>query len=99
VARDGERTQELVAGGLGGDGVRRVQSLRKEAGCDLDDRIITAYEAEEGLAEAIEEWRDYIAAETLSVELERGFPDKGQLDAMADDQVEGYSLKLGVTKA
>jgi len=99
VAMDVELTQELVAEGLARDVVRRVQSLRKEADFDLDDRIITAYEAEEGLAQAIEEWHDYIAAETLSVELQRGLPGEDRVDAMAEDQVEGYSLRLGVTRA
>jgi isoleucyl-tRNA synthetase len=99
VATDVELTQDLVSEGLARDVVRRVQSLRKEADFDLDDRIITTYEADESLVEAIEEWHDYIAAETLSVELERGLPSKDQVDAMAEDQVEGYSLKLGVRKA
>jgi isoleucyl-tRNA synthetase len=99
VAMDVEMTQDLVDEGLARDVVRRVQSLRKEADFDLDDRIITTYEAEEGLVEAIEKWRDYIAAETLSVELKQGSPDEAQVDAMAEDQVEGYWLQLGVKKA
>jgi isoleucyl-tRNA synthetase len=99
VAMDVELTRDLIAEGLARDVVRRVQSLRKEADFDLDDRIITTYQAEEGLVEAIEEWQDYIAAETLSIELKRGLPSEDQVDAVAEDQVEGYSLKLGVTKA
>jgi isoleucyl-tRNA synthetase len=99
VAIDIELTQALVSEGLARDVVRRVQSLRKEADFDLDDRIITTYEADESLVEAIEEWHEYIAAETLSAELKQGLPGKGQVDAMTEDQVEGYSLKLGVRKA
>jgi isoleucyl-tRNA synthetase len=99
VAIDVELTQDLIAEGLARDVVRRVQSLRKEAGFDLDDRITTTYQAEEELVEAIEMWRDYIAAETLSVDLKQDLPDEDQVDAIAEDQVEGYRLKVGVRKA
>ncbi|MFO7743184.1 MAG: class I tRNA ligase family protein [Anaerolineae bacterium] len=99
VALDVELTSELVAEGLARDVVRRVQSLRKEADFDLDDRIITTYQTEEGLTDAIEAWRDYIAAETLSVELREGAPEDTEVDAVGEDRVEGYWLKLGVRKA
>ncbi len=99
VAMDVELTPDLIAEGLARDVVRRVQSLRKEADFDLDDRIITTYQADEELAEAIEAWHDYIAAETLSVELKQDSPDEAQADAIDEDQVEGYWLKVGVTKA
>jgi isoleucyl-tRNA synthetase len=98
VAIDVELTTELVAEGLARDVVRRVQNLRKEADFDLDDRIVTTYQAEEGLAEAIKAWRDYIAAETLSVELKESPPDEDTVEAVLEDEVEGYWLKLGVRK-
>jgi isoleucyl-tRNA synthetase len=99
VAIDVELTQDLIAEGLARDVVRRIQSLRKEANFDLDDRIVTTYKAEERLVAAIEMWDDYIAAETLSVEFKQGLPDEAQVDAIAEDEVEGYWLKVGVRKA
>jgi isoleucyl-tRNA synthetase len=99
VAMDVQLDQELLAEGLARDVVRRVQNLRKEADFDLDDRIFTTYQAEEGLREAIEAWRDYIAAETLSVELRKGPPESADANAVTEDRVEGYWLKLGVRKA
>jgi isoleucyl-tRNA synthetase len=98
VAMDVELTQHLVAEGLARDVVRRIQNMRKEADFELDDRIVTTYQAEEGLAEAIEVWHDYIAAETLSVDLREGPPDGDVDDAIGDDEVEGHWLKLGVRK-
>lgn len=98
VALDIELTHDLLAEGLARDVVRRVQSLRKEADFELDDRIITTYEAEEGLAEAIEAWQNYIAAETLSAELRRGLLGEAEADAVAADEVEGYWLNLSVAK-
>ncbi len=99
VALDIKLTRGLLAEGLARDVVRRVQSLRKEADFELDDRIITTYQAEAGLVDAIEAWQEYIAAETLSVELRQGPPDENKADALIEDQVEGYWLKLSVRKA
>jgi isoleucyl-tRNA synthetase len=97
VAMDIVITPELTAEGLARDVVRRVQTLRKEADFDLDDRIVTTYQADEELAQAIEAWHDYIAAETLSVEIVEGSPDDAV--AVSEDTVEGYALTLGVRQA
>lgn len=98
VGVDVEITPELAAEGLARDVVRRVQNLRKEADFNLDDRIVTTYEAEQELAEAIESWRDYIAAETLSAELRREEPDSSDADVVSEDRIEGYWLKIAVRK-
>jgi isoleucyl-tRNA synthetase len=97
VAMDVVLTAELRAEGLAREVVRRVQNLRKEAGFELDDRIVTTYQAEGALAGAVEAWRDFIAAETLSVELRAGPPDEGA--TVGEDQVDGHLLRLGVRKA
>jgi isoleucyl-tRNA synthetase len=98
VAMDVVITPELAAEGLAREVVRRVQNLRKEAGFNLDDRIVTTYQAEGELAEAIEAWRDFIAAETLSVELRAASPDVDEGVTVGEDQVSGHALILGVRK-
>lgn len=98
VAVDVEITSELEAEGLARDVVRRVQSLRKEAGFNLDDRIVTTYQAEGALDEAIGAWRDYIAAETLSIQLREGEPDPEKNDVVSEDEIEGYDLQIGVRR-
>jgi isoleucyl-tRNA synthetase len=98
VAMNVELTQSLVAEGLARDVVRRVQNLRKEAGFELDDRIVATYQAEGELNEAIAVWHDYIAAETLSVALQQGQPEAAEHDAVAEDEVAGNRLRLGVRK-
>jgi isoleucyl-tRNA synthetase len=97
VAVDTVLTPELKAEGLAREVVRRVQNLRKEAGFDLDDRIVTTYQAEGELAEAIEAWLSLIAAETLSIELRAGAPDDGA--TVLEDRVAGHPLRLGVRRA
>ena len=96
VAIDTRITPELRAEGLAREVVRRIQNLRKEAGFNLDDRIETVYQTEGELAEAIAAWREYIAAETLSVVLEPGEPEPGM--SVAEDRVEGHLLRLGVRR-
>jgi isoleucyl-tRNA synthetase len=96
VAVDAVLTPDLVAEGLAREVVRRVQNLRKEAGFNLDDRIVMTYEAGDELAEAVEMWRDFIQAETLSVELRAGPPDEGA--TVGEDKVSGHVLRLGVRK-
>jgi isoleucyl-tRNA synthetase len=96
VAVDTRMTPELITEGLARDVVRRIQNLRKASGFNLDDRIITTYETDDVLAQAIEDWRDMIMAETLSVELRAGEP-RGA--AVEQDQVAGRPIKLGVRLA
>jgi isoleucyl-tRNA synthetase len=97
VAVDTVLTPDLVAEGLAREVIRRVQNLRKEAGFNLDDRIVTAYQVEGELADAIEAWSDHIAAETLSVELRAGPAEKDA--AVGEDKVNDHALKLSVRKA
>ena len=93
VAVDVVVTPELAAEGLAREVVRRVQSLRKEAGFDLDDRILTTYQTEGELGDAVEAWRDFIAAETLSVELvSRG---AGRGAAVGESVVDGQFAQTG----
>lgn len=102
VAVEAELTPDLVAEGLAREVVRRIQSLRKEADFNLDDRIVTIYQAEGELAQAIEDWRDFIADETLSISLEAGVPhekDKEKGTYVVEDQADGHTLRLSVRRA
>ncbi|MCX7681124.1 MAG: class I tRNA ligase family protein [Anaerolineae bacterium] len=97
VAVDVRITPELVAEGLAREVVRRIQNLRKEAAFELDDRIVTVYQAEGMLAEAIEAWRDFIAAETLSVELKAGQPEAAG-GVMAEERIGEHRLGLAIRR-
>jgi isoleucyl-tRNA synthetase len=96
VALDTELTPELMAEGLAREVVRRVQTLRKDADFDLDDRIVTHYQADEELAAIIAGWSDYIQAETLSRELRAAPPQDGAV--CENYEVEGHPLTLCVTR-
>jgi isoleucyl-tRNA synthetase len=92
-----EVTPELEREGLARDIVRLLQTTRKNAGLEITDRIEVRYEAGARVAEAIEEWRDYVAAETLAVLLECGaaWPDGVAESAVLD----GEQVRLAIRTA
>jgi isoleucyl-tRNA synthetase len=98
VAVDVTITPGLAREGLARDLVRRVQTLRKEAGYQLDDRIVTYYHAGDELNAVVVEWNDYIRAETLSLELVPG-PVPDDVGQQGSYSLEGHPLALAVRKA
>jgi isoleucyl-tRNA synthetase len=93
---DTEITEDLRLEGLGRDIVRTIQELRKRCGFAVEDRIRLYYQGDGVLARALERGRDYIAAETLAVQVERGSPPDGACsDAL---KVEGEELQVSVLK-
>ena len=64
-----ELTPELVQEGLAREFIRRVQDLRKQAEFEIADRIKIIYQASPLLKEAVEAFRGYIMAETLTEEM------------------------------
>ena len=89
-------TPELVREGLAREFVRRVQDLRKTAGLDVADRIKVYVTATLGLKEAIEANRDYVTAETLTVELSYSEPVPGS--AITEDEFDGEKITVGLVK-
>lgn len=73
VLLDKRLTDELVREGRVRDLVRQIQILRKESGFQVSDRIRIQYAADEPLAEVIEANGNYIAEETLALELLRTY--------------------------
>jgi isoleucyl-tRNA synthetase len=87
-------TPELVREGLAREFVRRVQDLRKTADLDVADRIQVFVTATSGLREAIEANRDYITAETLTVEL--SFSDPAPESTSVTDEFDGEKVTIGL---
>jgi isoleucyl-tRNA synthetase len=68
-----ELTSELIAEGLARDLIRVIQDGRKEMGCEFTDRIEVGVDADaEEMKNAIEQFGDYIAAETLALKVVAG---------------------------
>ena len=89
-------TPELKREGLMREVIRHVQSARKKAGLQVDDRIelnVTSNDAE--ITRAIDEFTDTIAAETLAVTLGSMADDMERHDVTVDGKpVEIYLKKV-----
>jgi isoleucyl-tRNA synthetase len=89
-------TPELKAEGLAREVVRRIQTQRKNANFNIEDRIKTWYVASDELARVFAEWAEYIQSETLTVELVPGEP---PADAFVEKhKFEGNEVVMGVRK-
>ena len=97
VAVTTEISPELALEGLARELVHRVQDMRRAAGFDIADYIVTYYQDGEGLDEVVSAHGDYICQETLSRELVNGAPAR---DAHTENHsVDGIQMTLGVKRA
>jgi len=89
-------SEELRMEGMAREIVRRIQTMRRSAGFDIADRIVTYYQGGGDVGKVMEDFADYIKQETLSLELIEGVPAE---DAFADTfKLGGYEISLGVKK-
>jgi isoleucyl-tRNA synthetase len=88
---------DLIAEGLAREFIRRVQTLRRDADYNVDDRIVVLYKASEKLGQAIGQFNDLIKNETLALELAPGEPLTA--DQKGEYTFDGETLQVGVKKA
>jgi isoleucyl-tRNA synthetase len=94
VAIDGRINEALAREGMARAVVRQVQAQRKEANLEMEDRIeLYLGTPSERLRQAIEEHRDYIARETLTVRWS-STPLAGQAHRPEKVEVEGQELTI-----
>ena len=91
-----ELTPELIQEGLAREFVRRVQDFRKQTDLEIADRIQLYFTATPGLTLAVEAFKDYVKAETLTVELLPG-PIPPYL-AQTSDTFDGEEVMLGINR-
>jgi isoleucyl-tRNA synthetase len=86
VALNLELDDELRREGLAREVVHAVQSARKNAGLDVEDRISLTLAGDEELLAAAREHQDYVAGETLATSLEfdgAGGDERTEIDGRA----------------
>ena len=98
VALDVEVTPELRREGLSRELVNRIQNLRKSSGFEVTDRIQTkVYSNDEGLAEALKVYADYVKAQTLSLSIGLEAFENAPADAAEVEWTEG-TIKLTIKR-
>jgi isoleucyl-tRNA synthetase len=94
---DTKLTPELEAEGWAREIVRRIQEMRKDADCALEETISTRVEVTKTVAAQLGAWTDFIKDETRSRELAFTPVDNG---AHARDwDIEGEVVRIGITRA
>lgn len=94
VALDTEVTPVLKREGQTREVIRFVQNARKDAGLNVDDRIVLSLTAADtGLRQAIDEFGDTIAAETLATDLNSGEVYEYEVEVKVDGEPISISLK------
>lgn len=89
-------TPELKREGLMREIVRHVQSARKQAGLQIDDRIILSIFSDDSeISQAIDAFADVIKSETLAVELNSVVDESEKYDA----KIEGKLVEISLKKA
>jgi isoleucyl-tRNA synthetase len=92
VALNLELTEELVREGLAREVVHAIQSARKGAGLNVEDRISLSLGGDPELLEAVRAHSDYVTGETLAVSL--------SLNGAGDPVVvDGRELRIGLAVA
>ncbi|MGD9117872.1 MAG: isoleucine--tRNA ligase, partial [Dehalococcoidia bacterium] len=74
VAVPTELSPELLKEGIAREIVRRLQTMRRSAGFDIADHIVTCYRGDDYIKKVMSDFADYIKQETLSRELVEGAP-------------------------
>ena len=96
VALDITLTDELRREGVARELINRIQNIRKDSGFEVTDKIRVEIEAKELVAGAIEHFADYIASQTLAVEVKASAEPAGEV--VVDSDIDEQPLKIAVTK-
>ena len=97
VALDITITDELRREGVARELVNRIQNIRKESGFEVTDKIRVEIEATELTTPAVESFAEYIAQQTLALEVKASATPQGEF--VVDSDIDESPLKIAVTKA
>jgi isoleucyl-tRNA synthetase len=96
VAVATDLSPELEAEGIAREVVRRLQTMRRSAGLDIADHIVTYYQGVDSVRQMMVEFADYIKQETLSRELVMALPPEGSYSEKY--RISGHEISLGIKK-
>ncbi|MBQ8366898.1 MAG: isoleucine--tRNA ligase [Alistipes sp.] len=97
VALDITITEELRREGVARELVNRIQNIRKDSGFEVTDKIRVEIEATAATTAAVESFAEYIAQQTLALEVKAVATPAGAF--VVDSDLDEQPLKIAVTKA
>ena len=96
VALDITLTDELRAEGVARELINRIQNIRKDSGFEVTDKIRVEIEQKELVANAIARYADYIASQTLAVEVRAAAQPAGEV--VVDSDIDDEPLRIAVSR-
>jgi isoleucyl-tRNA synthetase len=87
---------ELAEEGLAREIVHRLQTMRKTAGFEIADYIVTYYQGDDYVKQVMTNYTDYVKLETLSRSLIEGKPEEGVVTETF--KLNDHAVVLGVKK-
>ncbi|MBO7189506.1 MAG: isoleucine--tRNA ligase [Alistipes sp.] len=96
VALDITITDDLRREGVARELVNRIQNIRKESGFEVTDKIYVEIESTDLTAPAVESFANYIAQQTLAVEVKAVATPVGAF--VVDSDIDEVPIKIAVTK-
>ena len=96
VALDITITDDLRAEGIARELINRIQNIRKDSGFEATDKIRVEIEQQEFVLPALKSFADYIASQTLAVEIE-GVPSPSG-EFVVESEVDEQPVRIAVTK-
>ena len=97
VVLDTNLNDELIREGYAREVISKVQTMRKDAGFEVTDRISLYYEGDDELAAALEAYGEMIGRTTLATSMARGTAPEGSVSQQWD--INGKKAELGIAKA
>lgn len=96
VAVATELSPDLEAEGISREIVRRLQTMRRAAGFEVTDTIVTYYQGDDFIYRVVIEFADYIKQETLSRDLVRGVsPERSYTEK---HRISGHEIILSIVR-
>ena len=96
VALDITVTEELRREGVARELINRIQNIRKDSGFEVTDKIRVEIETSDLTSGAVEQFADYIASQTLAVEVVASAAPSGAV--VVDSDVDDSPVKIAVTR-
>ena len=96
VALDITLTDELRAEGVARELINRIQNIRKESGFEVTDKIRVEIESKPAVVESVSRFADYIASQTLAVEVRTAEAPAGAV--VVASELDDEPLQIAVTR-
>ena len=87
--------ENLINEGIAREFIHNVQNIRKDAGFNIEDRIIIEFEGDAELSKAILQFEKYISSETLALNLKES---NLNLNGDFKSTILGKEISLNISK-